>query len=324
MPHSIAQRVARWDATDGSVHFGRMHEVIEFLADRRFGEYEPTDGPVPEFRTRLRDWLNGLPNDDDQQALFQLVPHMFFVGRREFQALYRDAFSRVACSWLVKAENLQLDSPSFDRDLRRAVAGTWFCPVTDSMQIAAFHHVNRITGANFRPDWYSLAQFGDAERVRAYCRLKRYRHLVLLEDFVGTGSQMKRALEFAGNLSPQIGVLALPLIACPAAMDFGAELERRFPHLTFEAALALPHSAFVKQVPAPGEDPMFAAIRELIIRTEGVVRGSMKGRGYAGPFGYKETGGVVVMSSNCPDNSLSIIHYSSDSWSPLFPRSSRV
>ena len=41
------------------------------------------------------------------------------------------------------------------------------------------------------------------------------------------------------------------------------------------------------------------------------------------PFGYKRTGGLVVMHSNTPDNSLPVIHHESDTWAPIFKRHSR-
>ena len=43
-----------------------------------------------------------------------------------------------------------------------------------------------------------------------------------------------------------------------------------------------------------------------------------------GMLGFRNTGANVVLFSNCPNNTLAIMHYDgSDSWEPLFPRNSR-
>ena len=40
--------------------------------------------------------------------------------------------------------------------------------------------------------------------------------------------------------------------------------------------------------------------------------------------GYKGTGGIVVLYSNCPNNTLPIIHDETDHWNALFPRIRRA
>ena len=62
--------------------------MIEYLTIKRYHEYLPTIGPHADFRTRLRDWLDNLSAEDDQKALFRLVPEIFFISSREFAALY--------------------------------------------------------------------------------------------------------------------------------------------------------------------------------------------------------------------------------------------
>jgi hypothetical protein len=42
------------------------------------------------------------------------------------------------------------------------------------------------------------------------------------------------------------------------------------------------------------------------------------------PFGFRETGSSFVSYSNTPNNTLPMIHHSSRSWRPLFPRSARI
>lgn len=41
------------------------------------------------------------------------------------------------------------------------------------------------------------------------------------------------------------------------------------------------------------------------------------------PFGFKNTGSIIVMYTNTPNNSLPLIFVESESWFPLFKRHSR-
>src|SRR5690242_8558098 len=95
MPHTVAERAYRWglDAT-AKADFLSLLAQIDYLAEKRFYEYHPTISPRHlEFLTRLRDWLDSASKEEDQQTLFRLVPHIFFVGSREFNSLYRAAFN---------------------------------------------------------------------------------------------------------------------------------------------------------------------------------------------------------------------------------------
>ncbi|WP_285009496.1 phosphoribosyltransferase-like protein [Pedobacter faecalis] len=42
------------------------------------------------------------------------------------------------------------------------------------------------------------------------------------------------------------------------------------------------------------------------------------------PLGYKQTGGLVVLNTNVPDNTLPLVHHQSPTWKPLFKRITRV
>jgi hypothetical protein len=329
MPHTIADRVAAWDASAQwgpsaeVVHYGAIHDQIDFLHHHRFYQYEPALGSHPNFDTRLRDWLNSAVADDDQRILFRLVPRLFFVGIGEFYAMYRDALRRVVHDWLLEEMDVDLESRTAARDLGRALKRTWFCPITDSMQIAAFHHINGLSGAKYRPDWYSLAKFGDTRLIASHMRTEGFDRIVLLEDFVGSGSQIEGAIRFAAALAPNPRVLVVPLLVCPAGSRMGRLLEAELSNVQYSPILDLPSRAFVSGRAKPDEDELLAALRELCLRLEPLIRGTSR-RPYYSALGYKSTGGLVVMYTNCPDNTVPIIHHESESWKPVFPRSSRL
>ena len=333
MPHTVFERVTDWNLSAGSgVDFVSLFTQIEYLAEKRFFEYHPTVGPPhKEFIFRLRDWLDRATKDEDQQILLRLVPQLFFVGSREFRSLYRSAFNGPITRWIIEQLDLDFSLPSFGDDLQKAIKETWFCGITDSMQIAEFHHVNNIEGADLRPDWQTLCVFASPMKVMGFMNAAGYKRVVLLEDFVGTGSQMSSPLKFAANLPGSPPVLVLPLITAPSGLEFGKALSANHPSVRFTTALELRQEALICEVPTVNETDLFKAVRELVVRLYSTVAGGIPPsstlKPYS-PFGYSSSipknGALVVMYTNCPDNTLPIIHHSSGTWSPLFPRSSRI
>jgi hypothetical protein len=91
--------------------------------------------------------------------------------------------------------------------------------------------------------------------------------------------------------------------------------------------LQIEEIGFIQKGQVAGEDALFTATRELINRIHLTVSNGVVPNPFIkpyGPFGFADTGALVVMHSNCPDNTVPIIHHSSDTWDPLFPRSSRI
>ncbi len=332
MLETLFEKVRRWarDPTKVGDHFLNVWDQIEYLANKRFHEYHPTVGPYPDFRTRLKYWINNTSDEAYQKILFELVPRIFFVGSFEFNALYRAAFNGPILRWLVEVLNVQLSPSTLNNDISKAIGETWFCPITDSMQIAAFHHVNNIEGKDYRPDWRSLQRFGSPERIRDYMNNEGLQRLVLIEDFVGSGSQIERTLDFVASALPSPSqILVAPLIICPRGNNAFVRIAARYNNLSFKPVLILNESEFVVEVPRSGhdEDDFIRSVRRLIVDAYSLVSGgeaSDDGKKPYGPFGYARTGAMLVMYTNCPDNSLPIIHNRSQTWSPLFPRSSRI
>ena len=326
---TIHERVRTWAQTgaDANVYYG-INQQIEFLTSRLFSHYLPTNGPSHlSFQARLRKWLDNAP-DADQQLLFQLVPSIFFVGRNEFTSLYRTAFNDIVLNWLIDQDNLVLDDDKLQLKLAAAVRETWFCGITDSMQISDFYHVNNITvnGPGHRPSWASLHKLGNTSQLSNYFATNGLKRLVLLEDFVGSGTQMCEALTAWSDLSSPVPLLIIPLLACPSGCERGRLAESKSPEITFSPVLELPANTFVAPTARPSEPTLFQEIRDLVVRHARNVQGGVT-RNWYGEFGYPQAdpiGGLVVMYSNCPDTSLPLLHFTSPSWTPLFPRTSRV
>lgn len=310
------------------------------LEKRLYCSYEPSMLPKPSFWPRLAEWLNCVAHDDDaRKTLFRLVEEIFFVGPSEFMALYQYAYNGPIARWLIDTEKIDICAADAVNALKQALDETWFCPISDSMKINTFYHVNNIpAGSDFRPDWRSLAEFGDENKIQQYCAKNRIKRLVLLEDFVGGGSQMQTAVNFAASLQRQVGpnkvslfdILVVPLIICPRGMETAAAFEKAYPDiLKFEPIVAIPKASFVSLTPSAEEPAIHAEVRKLAEDTypavsDGIPIGKRPPYHWLGYPDDKPTGGLIVMHTNTPDNSLPLIHWPSSNWKPLFPRHSRV
>ncbi len=334
MHDPIEELVSSWGKNDLTAINKRLISLERWL----FKSYEPDKFHNGDFWLRLEKYLNNVATDDEKQLLFQLVAELFYVGPVEFEELYRCAYQGPIARWLIDRCNIEVFANDAQTQLQKAARDTWFCPVTDSFRINAFFHVNNLAaGANLRPDWRSLLQFGDTDKLNQYCQKYSIKRLVLLEDFVGVGDQSLAAVRYAATLAHGLEVLFLPLVICPAGVANARILEAelcggRANSMRFEAALELPKDAFLTANQSPYVEPniFIDKLRQLIKTTYHQVSGEQPlGSKPYDPYGYpadNPTGGLVVMYSNTPDNTLPLVHWcpSENSWSPVFPRHSRV
>jgi hypothetical protein len=307
--HAIVEPWLRGDDTDELM---RLRDQLDWLRRNLFDDYEPA--PYLRFDERVAAWLENVEDEADRKAMFRLLGHLFFIGKPQFKALCRGAYSASIVRWLIEEEGLQLDDPRLAEGIAGAAARTWFCPVTDSMNISSFLKANNLAGHDLRGDWRTLQQLGDPEAIRSHIACEGIERIVLLEDFVGSGDQMREVVVWARSMLPSIPLLVVPLVCCPDGLDTGARLARRY-SLRFEPVLAVREDLFLLPEPVDGEPPVFGEIRDLIERVKGRL-----GDWTDEPFGHAETGAIFAMYTNCPDNTLPIIHEDSDRWKALFPR----
>jgi hypothetical protein len=334
MSDPIETLVRNWGQRDLTEINSRLVSLERWL----FKSYEPDKFHNGDFWNRLEKYLNNVTADEEKQLLFRLVAELFYLGPVEFEELYHCAYQGPIARWLIDNCSIDVFANDAQKKLQNAARETWFCPVTDSFRINAFFHVNNLAaGANLRPDWHSLLELGDTYKLNKYCTTHRIKRLVLLEDFVGGGSQSMRAVRYAATHIHGLEVLFVPLLICPTgaqnARQLAVELcQRRMNSLRFEAVMELPKDAFLTATQSPYIEPnsFIESLRNLIQNTYPDVSGGLPiGLKPYHPYGYpgdNPTGGLVVMYSNTPDNTLPLVHWSpsSNSWSPIFPRHSRV
>ena len=323
MKERLSKLLQKWTLQDR----GDEREVfldqstIEYLGRKVFDDYEPSR--IHHFDDRLDRWLHNVTDEKDQQTLFLLLGRLFFIGRPEFASLYRAAYNGQVLRWLVEQLNIDIAAPTAMESLDAGVAETWFCPITDSMQINLFLKANNLPGQTHRPDWHSLGELGNPEKIQQFAAANQIRRIVLLEDFVGSGTQMQSAIEFAADISDDLKILALPLVICPDGDQVGYKLAETFANVSYEPVMVIPPEMLIKADAQPGEPPFFQTVRDLIVQVRTNLsepEADVESWCY---HGYKGTGAVVVMYSNCPDNSLPIISDETQEWRALFPRIQR-
>lgn len=334
MGESTEQLIRRWSIDD----LTKINRKIVDLERWLYKTYEPDKFGPDDFWTRFEKWIANVPSDAEKKLLFQLLVEILFLGPVEFDELYRCAYQGPIARWLIDTCGIDVFAPDAQQKLNVAARETWFCPVTDSFRINAFFHVNNVQAeTNFRPDWHSLRELGSIGEINAHCLRNNIKRLVLLEDFVGGGSQSRDAIIFAATQVRDLKVLFVPLVICPRgainARKLASELcAKRAGALRYSAVMELPEDAFFTRTQSPSMPlDTVVALRDLIeARYPAVSGGRPPGneKPYH-PFGFPNTdptGGLVVMYSNTPDNTLPLIHWRppEGTWSPIFPRHSRV
>ena len=177
-----------WDfPSAGSLLPDQSVTMINFLSEKVFNDYEPSQ--FSPFKLRLLDWLNNFEDELNQQHLLAYLMDVFFVGRKEFEALYRTVYHGVLFRWMLEAEVIDVFSDELENTIAKRINAAWICPISDSLRINSFLKVNGLKSLDKRPDWRSMKQFGDVKKIQAYVAKKNIKDLVLLEDFSGSGDQ---------------------------------------------------------------------------------------------------------------------------------------
>lgn len=332
MPNYIEQLVKDWADDEMTA----VNLKVDHLEKRLFKSYEPNKFIDGEFWARCEEWLKNVNTDEEKKALFRLLTQLFYVGPSEFEELFRCAYDGPIARWLAEKKQIDVCAPGAQQALCDAAEQTWFCPVTDSFRINSFFHVNNLpANANLRPDWCSLHRLADIDKLKQYCSNEGIHRLVLLEDFVGGGSQSLGAVEFAATQIQDLDVLFVPMIICPdganAARALVSQLNLARPGgLSFDPVLELPRHAFFTAHGSPFSGQETAALRQVVQTTYQAVSGGVPaGAKPYDMYGFppnSPTGGLVVMYTNTPDNTLPLVHWrpKTNTWQPVFPRHSRV
>jgi hypothetical protein len=327
---SIDEKVARWTQLSGSdLQFSRLRDLIRFLGDELYSQYEPFIDKPP-FWERIDRWVSNVRSDSDQQTLLRLIPWLLFVGKEELNTMYQAAFCGPITRWIIDSAELDIADENLSPKLEEEIRHTWFGSLA-GMDIGSFMRINGVEEQSLRPDFRELSRLGDPDRLRDYLlgdaqHPGHYRRIVAVEDFVGTGRQMKSATSILRSMD-KFPVLLCPMIAAHEGCEAGASLHESSPHIDFQELYRIPMSARLPQSDSEGDaDPELAATSQLIRQTWDRLA---RPEPYDKPFGFGDAGLLVLTYLNCPNNVPPIIHRQSESsdsqpsWIPLFPRAIR-
>ncbi|MCG3195733.1 MAG: hypothetical protein GHCLOJNM_00200 [bacterium] len=312
---------------------------LRFLERTKFNTYVPTlySRHPSVFAERFHSWLNN-PNltSAEKRDLFEFTHCIAFFSFDDFVAMFQNAFSGPISRWCMSHAGICLTQTGWQDLLNEERFNhTWFCPITDSLLISVFHHVNGIEGKERKPAFRDLKHFGDVEKIRKYIDQQKYKRIVLLEDFVGTGMQSEATVEWA------VRTLDLPVMFCPMIIATeGADRYRSLkakldaarpglpdlPEFNFKPVFELSSDCFVYSCDTP-QDSLFDRVRKMAEEIHTRLCKSQE-ECKEGALGYwnddsPQKGATVIMFSNTPDNSLPLFHHGAGAWKPLFPRVAR-
>ena len=342
----LRSKVREWDAKNmgsqvASSYYETILNELDYHAVRDWRVYLPAEHPSynTSYMERLAAWIGNLTDEDDQKLLMEYALHISFFSHDDFTALYRTAMDREITRWVASQIGVRLEpagGQALNNEVRKYIHHhTWFCPVTDSMDINEFYKVNHLKGVGHRPGFATLQMLAEKSATKDTMLASNVIHymanpsldpqnpslplkyLVLLEDIVGSGSQCLDAVRWAvANLGKP--VLFVPLILCPnGAKVLRDEAQQSNGLLTVCPVVELRRSDLLGSE-RNGEQgwQMAEMVEDLAVRCSANVAFNYP------PFGYNDTGCSLVTFSNTPDNTLPMIHDNArtGNWIPLFPR----
>lgn len=334
----LRDKVREWDlrnsegAAIAEAKYSFILNQIEHYAARDWKVYLPAEYSefAPNYLDRLAHWVGNLSCEVDQQLLLEYASYISFFCHDDFSALYRTAYNGEILRWIAQQVGATFDpggSEGFATNVRwHADHQTWFCPVTDSMDINEFFKVNHLTGVGHRPCFSTLQHFSEdsgpanpvlRQNVLQYMHKHSLKRLVLIEDIVGSSMQSIKAVQWAAaNLT--CPVLFVPLIFCPNGVQALRDEEKKWNGcLTVRPVVQLHRRDLLgPERQSHAGFPIAAAMEDLARRCySGVLAGP-------DPFGYKKTGCSIATFANTPDNTLPVVHHKppNGGWEPLFPR----
>jgi len=341
----LREKVCEWDLqqdegadSKADSKYTFLLDQLDFHAKRDWRVYLPAEHPEfnPEYQERLSVWIGNLDDENAQKLLLEYATYISFFSHKDFLALYRTAMGQHVTPWVAAQAGIKFNSPD-GRSISEVMwdqihKKTWFCPVTDSMDINEFYKVNHLTGIAHRPAFSTLrmlelknnpiAPFLPKALLKYMSNPSSYpdqkepplERLVLIEDIVGSGSQCLPTIKWVmKNLD--IPVLFIPLVLCPnGAENLRKEEVKNDGRLTVSPVIELQRKDLLG--PERQKQPGWPISDKLESLTEQYSDRFPKDQ----LFGFNDTGCSLVTFSNTPNNTLPLVHQHNHQWKSLFPR----
>jgi hypothetical protein len=244
MPHRLTELfIDISERRDWPDHFESVEIIrsrIEYLATNLVNRYDPVT-PYWNYRAQISNWLEKVDSIEDKFMLLNTLSYFTFWGRDQNISLCKQAFSGPIIKWLIQVKGHDILAENINELLTQDIRRTCFSAATDSMNIADFHHVNKIVN-EVRLTWSSTVNVsfdGNYDAIRK--ALKNYDQIVVLEDFVGSGNQVKHILDFISELR-ELEILFVPLtISSQGNNKISSHIQKKQYHnISYEPIAILP------------------------------------------------------------------------------------
>jgi len=295
-------------------------EEFFFHAELRYHDYLQFRGDGSLYG-RLLDIMQQLGEVRLQKAFLEITAALTFIDRSQMLSLHRDAFRRVIAPWIQSGSlsAAQMLSPGYDTRLLSVLKSFSLFSITESFGFGDFLHVNDLSGVR-RPRILGEDRSAVAPLIG---RLSpKSKGIIVLEDFVGTGTQATGVLlELVSNLPKSKRILFVPLIILEEGVQ-NLRTRLRAHGITIRPVLVIPQSACLQESPSKGEPNEYSRLRSLVKSTARRVMAPLDDLDDCPScaFGYKGSGALVVTYYNTPNNTLPLIHHRAPNWIPLFRR----
>lgn len=300
--------------------YRNLLDELLFHADLRFKDYIQFQHEG-EFPVRLLKWLDNFENDNQRQALFKLLRWMIFVDHLQILSLQRDAFRRIVVPWLFDKEfglELQLNS-NFEKRTTDELRKYALFSITESFVFPDFIHINDLAGTA-KPT--VLGEKLDMVEAIIQPSLTSFEGAIVFEDFVGTGKQAGRIVaELRRCSGSDWRILFIPLIVLEKGLE---NLNKKLGSsgVTVEPALTIPSSSSLQKEPRADEPLEFKRVRTLIKQNAKRVLERLDSNDDPpkDPFGFGNSGALLITCNNSPNNTLPVFHHKAPRWEALFRR----
>lgn len=297
----------------GELSAEEILDDLHFHSLLRFGDFSQFEESEGSYGLKLKKFLFNLPEHLDRAALLKMAEQISFVDTKQKDSLYREALRKQIIPWMenrILSDTTILSGPQHHKEWFQK---TQFFSITESFDYPRFFQVNNLDGIR-KPiiigESKSFSGFGE-----------KCEHLIIQEDFVGTGSQALRALDKLIKVAPKgVNILFCPSLILEGAVDLlKKELDQR--SIDFLFCFSISRGSSVPQMSQPTEKKWQRHLRKIVTKTADRVLKTDSGEKLAfEEFGYGRLGALVVTPHNVPNNTLPLIFRKTDVWNPLFRR----